>query len=726
MTLRMSLLRLMIACLSLTLLGGCPSSVKPKPDEAKAALVAPPGALRWDETARKLPARSPAVLTLRGSDLLHGIDQLYDWLVSDAEMFGPSGEQIVQSLANIHDGFRSEWSFDPLTTRGWASQGLDLKRPIYVGLYPLQRQDEQALRQAEAQLRQAFELGGDEELQETLRRWSRAAPQGLYVKLAAASLEGGSPFALRLILPMEDEAVILGRLDRLAEQFKLRSALSDSGRALRRIFFDPEVGGQVIAISVEGKDAIIDLFPSLMPRVEPGQPVIEVVRAKVLEQLAQAPAGAPFAPMPMGRTGMSLSMDQHGLSQWVRREAYTRALKEASLAASDRRDAELLRHLQEASQVILTWSPGTPGLSGISYDLLLSEQERLAGLRVSLFGARALKLPVAQPRQVSLELAQRSLGFGFDGALLFGAAWQGWLGVARATSLRDVLTYDRSEARGEQLKTLSTMTYMASVWRNLTLLPINASALLRTMAPLEFLPLYAMRERIARVEMATPGLDLSGFLAKPQVVTLITLQPGLTPKEQDGVVASLMQTLNDIDPDVSKDDDDDEQGPQIEPKDGEPKPDPEPKPKSEPKPDASPVSVQPVAPIKTEVYEDLKLAPTHPLKAGRYFYKRASDLKAQGWLVLGFNMGAEELGQEVARIQKSSNLKPNDALYLRVEPVGLVQLLSTYTPPQLASLDLNVLAQRLGPLLLSYKPATEEGVQVIHATIELGRPPSLD
>lgn len=715
MTLRMSLWRLMIACLSLTLLSGCPSSAKPKPDEAKAALVAPPGALRWDETARKLPARSPAVLTLRGSDLLHGIDQLYDWLVSDAEMFGPSGEQIVQSLANIHDGFRSEWSFDPLTTRGWASQGLDLKRPIYVGLYPLQRQDDQALRQAEAQLRQAFELGGDEDLQETLLRWSRAAPQGLYVKLAAASLEGGSPFALRLILPMEDEAVLLGRLDRLMEQFKLRSALSDSGRALRRIFFDPDVGGQVIAISVEGKDAIIDLFPSLMPRVEPGQPVIEVVRAKVLEQLAQAKAGAPFAPMPMGRTGMSLSMDQHGLSQWVRREAYARALKEASLAASDRRDAELLRHLKDASHVILTWSPGTPGLSGISYDLLLSEQERLAGLRVSLFGARALKLPVAQPRQVSLELAQRSLGFGVDGALLFGAAWQGWLGVARATSLRDVLTYERSEARGEQIKSLSTMTYLASVWRNLALLPINASALLRTMAPLEFLPLYGMRERIARVELATPGLDLSGFLAKPQVVTLVTLQPGLSPKEQDGVVASLMQTLNDIDP---NDDEDEARGPQIEPKDDKPKP--------EPKPDADATSVQPVPPIKTEVYEDLKLAPTHPLKAGRYFYKRAADPQAQGWLVLGFNMGVEELGQEVARIQKSPNLKPNDALYLRVEPVGLVQLLSTYTPPQLASLDLNVLAQRLGPLLLSYKPATEEGVQVIHATIELGRPPSLD
>lgn len=715
MTLRISLLRLLCLCLSLGLLSGCPSSAKPKPDDAKAALVAPPGALRWDVTARQLPARSPAVLTLRGSDLLHGIDQLYDWLVSDAEMFGASGEQIVQSLANIYDGFRSEWSFDPLTTRGWASQGLDLKRPIYVGLYPLQTKDEQSLRQVEAQLRQAFEINGDEDLQETLLRWSRGAPQGLYAKLAASSVEGGSPFALRLILPMEDEAVILGRLDRLAEQFKLRAALSDSGRALRRIFFEPDVGGQIIAISVSGKDAIIDIFPSLMPRVEPGQPVIEVVRAAVLEQLSLAKAGAPFAPMPMGRTGVSLSMDQHGLSQRVRREAYARALKEASLAASDRRDAELLRHLKDASHAILTWSPGTPGLSGISYDLLLSEQERLAGLRVSFFGARALKLPQAQPRQVSLELSQRALGFGVDGALLFGAAWQGWLGVARATALRDVLTYERSEERGEDIKDLGTLTYMMSVWRNIALLPINASALVRTMAPLEFLPLYAMRERIARVEMATPGLDLSGFLAKPQVVTLITLQPGLSDKEQDGVVASLMQTLNDID--SSSEATAPPEDPEIEPKDdATPKPAPTP----------TPASAQPVPAIKTEVYEDLKLAPTHPLKAGRYFYKRASDAQAQGWLVLGFNMGVEELGQEVARIQKSPNLKPSDALYWRVEPVGLVKLLSTYTPPQLASLDLNVLAQRLGPLILSYKPVTEEGVQVIHATVELGRPPSLD
>lgn len=714
MTLRLSLLRLLCLGLSLGLLSGCPSTAKPKPDAAKAALVAPPGALRWDVTARQLPARSPAVLTLRGSDLLHGIDQLYDWLVSDSEMFGASGEQIVQSLANIHDGFRSEWSFDPLTTRGWASQGLDLKRPIYMGLYPLQSKDEQSLRQAEAQLRQAFEINGDEDLQEALLRWSRDAPQGLYAKLAAASIEGGSPFALRLILPMEDEAVILGRLDRLAEQFKLRAALSDSGRALRRIFFEPDVGGQIIAISVSGKDAIIDIFPSLMPRVEPGQPVIEVVRAAVLEQLTLAKAGAPFAPMPMGRTGVSLSMDQHGLSQRVRREAYARALKEASLAASDRRDAELLRHLKGASHAILTWSPGTPGLSGISYDLLLSEQERLAGLRVSFFGARALKLPQAQPRQVSLELSQRALGFGVDGALLFGAAWQGWLGVARATALRDVLTYERSEERGEHIQELSTLTYMMSVWRNLALLPINASALLRTMAPLEFLPLYAMRERIARVELSTPGLDLSGFLAKPQVVTLITLQPGLSDKEQDGVVASLMQTLNDIDSSETTSPPED---PEVEPKDDA-------APKAAPA--SPPASTQPVPPVKTEVYEDLKLAPTHPLKAGRYFYKRATDAKAQGWLVLGFNMGVEELGQEVARIQKSPNLKPNDALYWRVEPVGLVQLLSTYTPPQLASLDLNVLAQRLGPLILSYKPVTEEGVQVIHATVELGRPPSLD
>lgn len=692
---------------------GCPSSAPIKPTPAPTAQRAPAGALRWDEQARQLPARTPAVLTMRGSDLLHGIDALYDWVLEDADMFGADGEQIVQGLANVHDSFRSDWSFDPLTTRGWAAQGLDLKRPIYMALYPMSEAEERELLKLEGQLREELKIPGEDDLQEVLRRYSAKPPEGLYAKLVQYNDKLKAQLGLRVIVPMEDEAVLLGRLDALFEQGKFRVALSDSGRPLRRVFFKPDVGDMIVAVSVQGKDAILDVFPELTPQVKPGALVVDEVKATVLAKLNQVKAGGPFAPMPLGRTAFSLSMDQRGVSMWLRYVAYTNALTKASTASSQRRDAALMEQLKAASKHVLGWDVGAAGISGVSYDLLLSEGTRLVGLRTSLFGARALTLPEAAKPKVTLGLAQRALGFGLDGALLFGPAWQSWLGVNKATVLKQAFDLgdddeEEDEVEGSSEGGLRALSVLLSGVRNLVLLPVNLSAIVKTSVPIELSPLYTQRERYARVEVATHGLNLSGFLAKPQLAVLITFAAGLTDEQQDAAASALLHAVHDFDAKEAKEANESQE---IED-------------------DVKPADAPPAAPLKlaADQLTTLRLAsPDAQFKELRYLYKRRSADGAAGWMMVGLGLEDDALNAEIAALSTPSaepeGLRP---LYLRVEPVGLVQLLSTYKPAQLAALDLNVLAQRLGPLLLSYEGVKEEGVGVVHATIELRRPPSLD
>jgi hypothetical protein len=210
----------------------------------------------------------------------------------------------------------------------------------------------------------------------------------------------------------------------------------------------------------------------------------------------------------------------------------------------------------------------------------------------------------------------------------------------------------------------------------------NVVALLEAEVPaLRLLPVYTQHERFVRMEVAAHGDDLSGFMAQPKLVGLVALEPSLKPLERDAATGALRATL-----------------------------------------EAAAKGEEGASPsLKPLVADQISGLDGHPnLAPLRYYYMRDG---AAGWVLWGYNLEDEDLLAEVARVKASvGKVGAVPAMSARVEPVALLRAASTYAPRQLSWLDVNILAQRLGAMVLRVRAGEDAEAPVLLYEVELERP----
>ncbi|MEM1348612.1 MAG: hypothetical protein AAGI01_08665, partial [Myxococcota bacterium] len=489
--------------------------------------LSPSGAEHWEGGALLLPASSPAVLTLRMNDTLRALDAFTAWLAAEPTMLGEDGAQRIQAIDALREMVERDFELDPLDASDWARFGVDLDRPIYIGLYPVRAADEAFARAMEDRARSKLGIGPKEDLAPALAD-EGASLDGLYAEASTLArdvrvVEGG-----RAIMRLSDEAQALATFDLAAASLGMATALTSSGEdRLKRVFYDPEDprSGLLVALRVVDGALLVDVFTergSVEVPLPSGTP--EVLSERVHQLLETFTSGRPRAPRPLDAPEVALSLDQDGVDAWVRLGSYRKALSDASVSAAAERDLVLVEQLRQASIVIETWDVGLPRISGLAYALNLNargayDPRRLVGLSMTLFGARGEELPKQIAPRASLGPGERAVGASLSGNVLYDAAWRRWLRVERSERLYETPNDERSS-------TVNTLAMSAALPRNLGLLVANLEGLLaREDFTVDDLPLLREREALHRLEFGTTGLSLSGFLVRPQFATVLALAP---------------------------------------------------------------------------------------------------------------------------------------------------------------------------------------------------------
>ncbi len=672
---------------------GCKNGAAEKELKEKAVKAAlNPGAERWADGALGLPEGAPVVLTARTGEVVRGLDALYEWIVSEPAMLGADGEEKARALANLRETAKTRLEMDLLEEVAWEGLGLDTARPMHLGLYPLSEASEGLTAQLEAAARGHLGAAEGDSLEDALTKWEKEGSKpGLHKALVA--LERAAPeerSGARVILPIGDEAQLLSTVDRAATQLKWRAAFSGSGQTLRRVFYEDEQGW-IATARVDGDTHHNDLYGATREDELAGGSPAERIREVAEAALAARPAGYPAAPAAPGSPALGASLDQRGVSAWLRYSGVRLAIERAKQSATIERDAEAAKQLRSMARGLKYWDTAEPNLTGMTYGMHIGGEgasgARLVGGEMTLFGKRDLKLPAQPTAPASLSVGDRALGASLTASFLFGEDWRAWIGVESTENLLEF---------GDNEGPIGTASMLGSLPRNLAMLVSNFESTLARETTLESVPIHQQRDRIERIEFATTGLSLSGFLLQPQYVALVTIKPDVEPVDRDAVSGSLRSTIAafaELEPGEDEENSNEDEVSLLD-------------------------NLRPLDPGKVQRFD------TTQLPNVTYFYERDADAP---FIMFGNNLTEAELLAEVERARnKPTGEEMARSVYLRAEPVGLVELWSTFRPQESETINLNVLAQRVGPITLTVDASEREGTGALRYALELLRPPKLD
>ena len=687
-----------VLALSLALTS-CKTTPTEQPEQPAVVQLAP-GAEGWSARARQLPANAPIVLTGRPDELLRRGAALFDWLIAQPAMLGPGdeGEARVRSLIGLREAIIADLGWDILSVKSWSKYGVDLSAPIHVGVYPLSSAGVEFVEGTEAELRERLgQSSGD--LATALNNYKGAPLVGLYSDLARKGRNAEAALGARIVAKVGDEARALDMIDDLAASFEFARANSPASSSIKRLYYaDRGQDVPVLSARVEEGSLLVDLF--YIPAVsssDPTQRSIEIIKS-VEQALTTHKEGAPSAPAPLEDPSLALSLNQKNLSTIARFYGYQDALRKASTNAADKRDEALITELAAITSGNKHWDTGAPGISGFTYELhtsgMFEGSARQLGLEMNIFGTRdAVEIEVPKT-PVGLTLGTRSIGAAFDPAFFTGDTWKQWLGVSDPSRLLELLDYDESSS-------FSATLFLLSIPRNAALFVSNFDAMLKAEAPLDFLPLYAQRDKISRVEVAIPGLDLSNVLRNPRMLGLLVLEDGVEPLDRDLVSSALRDTLyfalEEAVPSVHS--------PEAAPA----------------QPDAEEFDAR--EPLEANKTTTFAAPASHPLSKMVYHYKRDAE---QAHIIFGIGMTGAELDAELGALDRPGPQMQQRAFFMRAEPAGLIQLASTYKPASLSFIDPAILAQRVGPLIFAVEPKQANGAEVLSYGFELLTPPQID
>lgn len=618
-----------------------------------------------------LPPQSPLVLSVRPSDVLVRLDQLYEWLVQRPQMYKENQEQTVQAIANFRKFLGTRWQFDPLTTKGWQAIGLDIKQPIYLGLYPLSKDARADLRQSKNLLKENIGAVNQPNYAILLERATKKPP-ALYKSLSQSYRDNAHTNGARLILPITDDKKMLAQLDLLGRDLGF-AIKKPPAKDVVRVYHKRSANDPVVVVRAKKGTLLIDLLNDGFPPTSTVTP-IEQDAIAVTQRIG---FGRPFAPKTFDRPLFSIAMNQRGMAQWLQHETMVDIVDQASRQSADKRDLSIIEGLQQNRQNMLAWSPEVPGTSGVTYDLLAGDTKRILEFRMNLFGVRQLAKPPKSKPLPSLDVSKQSMGISLNTDIWTNKVWRNWLGMDAPYELKALLN---DPGKGPDRATF--MYWLASPV-HFALFLTNINEILKLSIPLDFVPLYARKQDIQHIEMASYG-DLSGFVLKPQFMVLFNLKDGIDASQRSTLGVAVRDSFI-----------------QLSKRYGPPSP-----------------SVKMGETLVSNKVQGFNVPAKHPMANLRYYFH---DKDEQAWILVGHQLTDAQLNATQKRIK----VKETTSAFARIELSSALQLLSTYQPAQLANLDLNILAQRLGPLTFEVRPREHKGVSTLEYTFTLMPPPSI-
>lgn len=676
------------------LVGAC-SGARKKNDPEPTAPGAPEiqsGAQQWTGGALLLPLETPVVVEARLDRLLDAVSRLKDWVLAEPAMLGEDGEETARAIELAWAGVATYLGTDPLTSQAWTSRGIDVSRPIFVGAYPVGETERQFVRAVDAQIR--TELGAPpgapvaKQLQ-TLVATAGELPEGANARILRA-VEGRRPLGgLRIVVPVTTSIDFLATVASFAEgmgfqRFPPEIAADLKITPLERAYWS-ETSVPAMAVRVEGSHAVVDvLFPAFFGGALHNRAPDEQVRA-IYEDLklvlADVPSGRPRAPRAPDDPAFAVTFDQPRTADLVRLRGYRQALQSLQTARADKRDALLLEGLVAASAEGDAWAVGAEDLTGLSYALRLGgpESRELGRVVMTLFGRTDLPALPPVPRHPSLGIQEHSAGLAVTFDPMYSEAWKTWF-VGPTTRALSALEPEMIATPRIGLPGFRVLALLfASVGDRGALTELS-----RTFAE-GVAELYGVRH----VEMVALTADVADFRQHPRLLLAAVFDPDddLAVRSQavlNYTVAASIQAF------------------------GAPQP-----PEGGPPNEEIPRSPAPAANATHAVVADG--LPT-------LLYRLSEDSKTP-FMLIGAGVTPEELEAEMEAMRTRQS-EPH-VLSGRIEPVALLNWLRLDDADVLEPLDANILAQRLGPVVIQLAPQESRGTRTVTLEVSLGRPPKL-
>lgn len=659
-------------------LGTLSCAQRPAPVRAEpAATPVQPGAQGWSDGALLLPAGSPAVVTVRLEAMLEAARRFKTWVLAEPAMLGPDGENLARTIDRGWLAATAYMGVDPLMARAWTERGVDPARPIHVGFYPVEPQGARFASAVDNILREELGLAPGAPVSSSLRQLVAVGgqlPEGTYARITRSLATANPVRGVRAVIPLAGRDDFLNTAGAFIAGLGFTEFSHEVRTSERELCFSSESGLAALSIRVVEGHAVVDaLLPPFGRRpggTAPAAADLKLLHARLQEALTLIPSGRPHAPTPAVSSAIAVSFDQLGTADLVRLMRYEATLEEVGRNATQRRDAELLLGLDAARAEVDAWQVGGRTVTGTTFELIVPPPgaPRIGTAAMTLFGRK--DLPVVDTSRVAptLDLPRRNIALAVDLGVLRSDGWQAWFAGETGVAVHELEVGDGPLS--SYIPWIRASTLLLSNLGD----PPSAKGVAADVAEV-----VAELDSVARIEVVGLGRDLAELRRVPRLLIGVTLEgsgdAAATSQSQSAILGGLAALFGELD-DV---------------------------------PTTIAPALEPGVTIATPIGETVV---AQHLKAG-----------SPAALILGIGLTPEELDVEIAAMGAVRRVE--GAVAGRLEPIALLSLLRGDDAAFLDPIDLDILAQRLGALTLTYGTPAQMPTPAMRLELSLEAPPRL-
>lgn len=339
------------------------------------------GAELWQDAELLLPADAPLIGVIRLQEVLTSAEDLLNWTIAEPQMFGTNGDAIVQTILAAWNGLISELGANPLDAAQWQAQGIDPARPLYVGFYPSSTGDAVAfIETIETILEDRLQLEPDETMLDAMLAILHDQDHEFWIGISAEisnAVKNLRPQSgMRLIIPVFDDAHLLESLNTLAAASHYETVTPNAGTdpnfpAGDHIYFNPDSPWPAFRVRIENGWATLDIvFKEFQLSASDPSDFLKY-RERMLTDITnitrQFPAGRPAAPRPPLNAAVAVAFHQTETAKMARVRGYSRALESLRTLNANDRDQFFIELLIQAMENVRTWELARKNLPGTVY-----------------------------------------------------------------------------------------------------------------------------------------------------------------------------------------------------------------------------------------------------------------------------------------------------------------------------------------------------------------------
>ncbi len=630
----------------------------------------------WQDAELLLPADSPLIGVIRLQEVLASTEDLLNWSIAEPRMFGTNGDTIVQAILAAWHGLLSELGANPLDTAQWQARGIDPARPLYLGFYPSSTGDNVTfIDTIETILKDRLQLEPDETMLDAMLAILHDQDHefwiGISAEISSAVKHLRPQSGMRLIIPVFDDAHLLASLNTLAAASHYEAITPNAGTdpnfpAGDHIFFNPDSPWPAFRVRIENGWATLDIvFKEFQLTASDASDFLKY-RERMLSDITnitrQFPAGRPAAPRPPFNAALAVAFHQTETAKMARVRGYSRALESLrSLNANDR-DQFFIELIIQAMENVRTWELARNNLPGTIYSATRDCTPAPHQEPTCLLNLKMHLVGARSLPDLTTPPDQAIQGLDITERSLAAAID---LDPFFVNEWKQWVHVAMPEALLDGLEAITIDPVLAalSIPRGIALMLANVEKLLLQDFEAENLQDYDPLIAPLRFVQRIELASINPDMTRPDWYARLAIMLFLRP---DATTEQHIEVLNTVHT------------------------------------------------LITDLSLDMTVEIDHTAPTPFIFLTRG--------------LPPEETARQLQRAQNpptTNTNNTNNVLYLRLEPLALMALLTESRAHALDPIDLGILVQRLGPMLLTIRPDTTRGIRTLLYNFELHAPPTL-